>query len=261
VIVAPHSAIDVGPVVNSATRANAAASAADGIYAFGTSGIAYRSLHRSVPIICVNGAPHGHVNVTHRLGTNAVVCFASPTSDPLANSTVGGATRVYKVTQTASAAGVVELTMSIDNAGNNAGGDATVTWDVMVLARAAINANTPRANWPFAMTEHSVVATGLPDDDYAVARAAAGGYAALYTNVDLAFPAATAVVHNFGTTTDCVALIGHSATDPGTSVPTISNNATGITSLSLTCVTAAVNDCYVLVLRPYSMFQPTCTTV
>jgi hypothetical protein len=138
-----------------------------------------------------------------------------------------------------------------------------VTWDVMILARAAINANTPLANWPFAMTQHTAPATGVPSDDYSgadAARALAGSYAALYTNVDLGFPAANAITHNFGTATDCVALIAHSATAPGTSVPTISNNATSTTTLSLTCVTGAVADCYVLLLRPYSMFQPTCTT-
>jgi hypothetical protein len=258
VIVAPHSAIDVGPVVNSATRANVLATTTDGIYSFGTSGVAYRSLHRSVPITCVNGAPHGHVNVTHRLGTDNVVCFASPTSDPLANSTVGGATRVYKVFQTASAAGVVELTMSIDNAGNNAGGDATVTWDVMVLARAVVAAANV-ATWPYAMGVPQIPGGALSDDYVAGARGTGSGYAVLYTNVDLAL-GANNLSHVMNTATDVVALVGHSATDPGVCVPTISNNATSTTALTLTTITAGCNDCYVLVLRPYSMFQPTCTT-
>jgi hypothetical protein len=262
VIVAPHSVIDVGPVVTGATRANALATAADGIWAFGTSGLAYRSLHRTVPITVVNGAPTGTVNITHRLGTNAVVAFASPSSSPLANSSVGGNIRAYKVHQTAAAGGTVTLTMAIDDAGNNVGADATVTWDVMILARAAVNANTPLANWPFAMTRHTAPATGASSDDYSgadAARALAGSYAALYTNVDLGL-GANIITHNFGTAADCVALVAHSATAPGTSVPTISNNATSTTTLTLTTVTAGCNDCYVLMLRPYSMFQPTCTT-
>ncbi len=266
-IVAPHSVIDVGPVVTGATRANAQATAADGIYSFGNPAVAYRSLHRTVPIICVNGAPHGHVNVTHRLGTNNVVCFASPSSSPLANSSIGGATRVYKVFQTASAGGVVELTMSIDNTGNNAGADATVTWDVMVLARSAV-ANAAPANWPFAMSIPLATAganIGLPSDDYSgadIARAqlAQTPYAVLYQNVDFGLGAAQ-ITHNMGSATNCFGLVGFSATDPGVCVPTISGNATSTSVMTFTTITAGCNNCYVLMLRPYSMFQPTCTTL
>lgn len=266
-IVAPHSVLDVGPVVNGILRANALATANDGIYAFGTSGVAYRSLHRNVPITVVNAALTGTVNVTHRLGTNDVVAFCSPSSSPLANSSVGGATRVYKAFQTASAGGAVTLTMSIDNGGNNAGPDATVTWDVMILARSAVT-NAALANWPFAMSIPLATAganIGLPSDDYSgadIARAqvAQTPYAVLYTNVDLGL-GANILTDNMGSLTDCIALVGHSATDPGTCVPTISNNATSTTTKTLTTITAGCNNCYVLFLRPYSMFQPTCTTV
>lgn len=268
VIVAPHSLIDVGPVVNGATRLNTAA----GIYSFGTSGVAYRSLHRNVPITCNNGDLTGAVNITHRLGTNDVVVFASPSSSPLANSSIGGATRVYKAYMTAAAVGVVTLTMAIDNGGTNAGANATVTWDVMILSRAAVSLAN-QASWPFAMKVPLATAganTGLPSDDYSGADTARGpldgadpndssGYAVLYTNVDLAL-GNNDITHNFNTTTNVVALVGHSATDPATAVPTISNNALSVTQARIACVTEGVNNCYVLMLRPYSIFQPTCTT-
>lgn len=267
-IVAPHSLIDVGPVVNGATRLNTAA----GIYSFGTSGVAYRSLHRNVPITVNNGAANGSVNLTHRLGTNDVVTFVSPSSSPLANSSIGGNVRVYKVNQAASAGGVVQLTMTIDDGGNNAGANATVTWDVMVISRFAVGL-AAQSNWPYASKIPLATAganLGLPSDDYSGADTAlapldgadpndSSGYTVLYTNVDLGL-GNNDITHNFNTSTNVVALVGFSATAAGTAVPTIGNNALTVTQARIACVTAGVNNCYVLMLRPYSIFQPTCTT-
>jgi hypothetical protein len=285
-VVRAYTGIDVGPVFNGNTRTvtlgtgmytpNGHAAADDGI-AEGNTIRAYRSLHRTVTFVGIAGNPSVDVIVTHHLNTANVVTFVSPSSDPV---DVGDAD-VVKVFQQAVTADTVTLRMVKGAGGNFVGapGNVTVIFDVMVLARVAV-ATLDAAQRPMTMRVHRATAggnIGLPSDDYSgadLARARAvsfttadSSYECLYQNVDAiaVAPGGLVLTHNFGTATKLptgiIALFGFSAT-PGIAAPYILNRATSGTTMTLAAVGAGVPvaNAYVLVTRPYSVFQNEITT-
>ena len=283
-VVRAYSAIDVGPVFNGNTRTvtlgsgmynpNGHAVANDGI-AEGNTIRAYRSLHRAVTF-AVAGNATTDVIITHHLNTTNVVAFVSPSSDPCDSTAVGQLSKVFIQATTVD---TTTLRCVRDDAGAFGGGAVAITFDVMILARVAV-ANADAAQRPMTMRVHRATAggnAGLPSDDYSgadLAQARAGSfttadssYECLYQNVDAiaVAPGGLVLVHNLGTATKLptgiIALFGFSAT-PLTGVPYILNRATSGTTMTLAGTGAGVPvaNAYVLVTRPYSVFQSEITT-
>ncbi len=264
-IVAQHSLIDVGPIVNGITRTAAQVSSWVGVTPVRRP---MRSLHRNVPFLIANGnATSAAVVVTHLLGTANTVVFCSPSSDPTVLT--GAAVPIpMKVSRIASAATTVTLqAQTATNVVSTAGVDTTVTFDVMVLARWGFGAHSR------IVRQHSTTFGGggavplwVDGDDYAagdrqLTPAQAQGfranpsYAALYTNVDgIVVAAGGPFVHNMGSSTSAMALVQLTGAVGGGAVGTgyIINNALSVNSMTLARVDANIDNAYVGFFRPYS---------
>jgi hypothetical protein len=259
-IVAPHTIVDVGPVVNGNTRGATALynlnytgpAASNPFSAFG-----YRSLHRTVTFTVALGNPTVDVVVTHRLNNANTVAFVSPSLDPIDSGAVGD---IVKVWQTATAADTITLRMGLGSGGNFVG-NTTVTFDVMVLVRSTVMGSLLTGR------EHTIggVAGAAYSDDYSggatLARQVVGqvaSYEALYTNADGIVVGGVALTHNMGSATGAMALIGAVAS-PGLGVPVITNNATSTTTMTIARQGADMDNNIVYIVRPYSIFIPDLT--
>lgn len=254
-----HSAVDVGPVVNGNTRA------AGDIYGGIIRASSCRSLHRDVRFAAPGGAAFLDVTVTHRLNSTNVVAFASSVTDP-DNPGVGGIVRCFH--QASPTADTVTMRIVTTTGGNI--DNLNFDFDIMVMKRVAV-ANAVVGPQPYVMPPHLATAganIGLPSDDYSgvdVARAQATvfgrpAYACLYQNVDGVVAGGGAYTHNLGATAGAMCLFGSPAT-PGAGYGIITNNATSVNTMTLARTGADLNNQYLYVVRPYTMFIPTLTQV
>jgi hypothetical protein len=248
--VAAHSLIDVGPITNGITRTVVSPFVT-------TTNPGARSLHYGVPLTIQNGASaSATVTITHGLQTANVIVIAFPTSNPLCATAATNPPMVVVQNVGAATATTCQIQGQTQNAIVTNAGPNTVTFDIMVLARATSN-----APWSRIVRPH--LNAGVASDDYgAGARAATGAlpsYGAMYTNIDdLAVGAGgTVYTHNIGSSTLLIALF-EQTTAVGAAYNTVGivNSATSTTTATLLRgneLVAATLDARVAFFRPYSV--------
>lgn len=246
-LTSPHSIFDVGPIVG---MTGAGVSTRTTTPPPGRSG--YRSLHQ-ITFQNAIGTPGDDVIITHGM-YNAVIAFASPTSDPV---DTGNAACMCTVQQLGGGGATTVTLRSRRNDGGNFTASSPVNYDVMVIGvhsqlfpphrATAVGPNFGNTSYNY--SDAAFLARAQPS--------LLPSYRAIYTNVDgiqLIGGGGIVLEHNLRGTASMAFVMPGTGASLGLSVPYISNRATSSTTMTLAQIGGpTVDNAFVMVIRPYSV--------